>query len=213
MDISDYRREYTQTGLSRERLLASPISQFEQWFKQACDVDIIDANAMTLATVSAQGKPSIRTVLLKGFDESGFVFFTNYGSQKAMEIAENANVALLFAWTSLERQIEISGQAEKISSAESLAYFTSRPHGSQLGAWVSKQSRVITTRQALELQWQTMKNKFKQGEIPLPDFWGGYRVVPEKVEFWQGRVNRLHDRFEYLRKSPSDDWKIQRLAP
>jgi pyridoxamine 5'-phosphate oxidase len=213
MDISDYRREYTQTGLSREGLLVSPILQFEQWFKQACDVDIIDANAMTLATVSAQGKPSIRTVLLKDFDESGFVFFTNYASQKAMEIAENANVALLFAWTGLERQIEISGRAEKISSTESLAYFSSRPQGSQLGAWVSKQSRVITTRQALELQWQTMKNKFKQGEIPLPDFWGGYRVIPEKIEFWQGRVNRLHDRFEYLRESPADDWKVQRLAP
>ena len=211
MDISDYRREYTQKGMSRESLLATPFLQFELWFQQACKVDIIDANAMTLATVSAEGKPSIRTVLLKTFDDKGFVFFTNYSSQKAKEIENNSNVALLFPWTELERQVEISGKAEKISTAESLKYFASRPEGSQLGAWVSHQSSVISTRQALDMQWAKMKEKFNSGKIPLPDFWGGYRVIPEKIEFWQGRVNRLHDRFEYHRKN--DSWEIHRLAP
>jgi len=211
MDISDYRREYTQTGLSRKTLLTSPISQFELWFKQACEVDIVDANAMTLATVSATGQPSVRTVLLKTFDQTGFIFFTNYNSQKAQQIAENPQVALLFPWTELERQIEITGYAEKISTAESRAYFSSRPKGSQLGAWVSRQSDVIQSRYVLEQQWQTMQQKFQQGKIPFPDFWGGYRVVPEKIEFWQGRVNRLHDRFEYRRNK--DDWTVERLAP
>ena len=211
MDISDYRREYTQQGLSRESLLATPILQFELWFEQACKADIIDANAMTLATVSANGVPSARTVLLKSFDEQGFIFFTNYSSQKAQQIAENANVALLFAWTGLERQIEITGKAGKISTAESLKYFVSRPEGSQIGAWVSRQSSVISTRQVLEMQWNKMKQKFSDGKIPLPDFWGGYRVVPEKIEFWQGRVNRLHDRFEYSREG--NGWKVDRLAP
>lgn len=211
MDISDYRREYTQTGLSRETLLASPFKQFELWFKQACEVDIVDANAMTLATVSATGQPSVRTVLLKTFDQKGFVFFTNYNSQKAQQIAANPQVALLFPWTELERQIEITGTAEKISTAESLSYFSSRPQGSQLGAWVSRQSNVIDSRQVLKQQWQTMQQKFKQGKIPLPDFWGGYRVIPAKIEFWQGRVNRLHDRFEYHRNN--SDWTVERLAP
>lgn len=211
MDISDYRREYTQTGLSRDSLLATPFLQFELWFKQACEVDIIDANAMTLATVSASGIPSVRTVLLKTFDENGFVFFTNYSSQKAKQIAENSNVALLFPWTGLERQVEITGKAEKVPTAESLKYFASRPEGSQLGAWVSRQSSVINTRQALEMQWEKMKQKFSEGKIPLPDFWGGYRVIPQKIEFWQGRINRLHDRFEYTRQESG--WKIDRLAP
>ena len=211
MDISDYRREYTQTGLSRETLLASPFSQFELWFKQACEVDIVDANAMTLATVSRTGQPSMRTVLLKTFDQTGFVFFTNYHSQKAREIAENPQVSLLFPWTELERQIEISGTAEKISTAESRAYFTSRPKGSQLGAWVSRQSDVIPSRSVLEQQWQHLQQKFSQGNIPFPDFWGGYRVIPAKMEFWQGRVNRLHDRFEYRRDN--DAWTVERLAP
>jgi pyridoxamine 5'-phosphate oxidase len=213
MDISAYRREYTQTGLARKTLLTSPFAQFELWFQQACEVDIVDANAMTLATVSAQGKPTLRTVLLKTFDETGFIFFTNYSSQKAQQIAENANVALLFPWTELERQIEITGTAEKISSADSLKYFVSRPKGSQLGAWVSRQSDVVSTRQVLESQWKRMQQKFQQGNIPFPDFWGGYRVVPEKIEFWQGRVNRLHDRFEYTRQAESNDWRIERLAP
>ena len=214
MDISDYRREYTQTGLSRATLLASPFAQFELWFKQACEVDIVDANAMTLATVSTTGLPSVRTVLLKTFDHTGFIFFTNYHSQKAQQIAENPQVALLFPWTELERQIEITGTAEKISKEESLAYFSSRPEGSQLGAWASRQSDVIDNREALEQRWQSIEKRFQHGTIPFPDFWGGYRVVPEKIEFWQGRVNRLHDRFEYYRDhQEKDHWKISRLAP
>ncbi len=211
MDISDYRREYNQGGLSREDLDNSPFIQFEKWFKQAMKADVPDASAMSLATVSAAGKPSQRTVLLKLFDEKGFVFFTNYSSQKAKEISENPNVSLLFPWTTLERQIEINGQAEKISTAESLKYFLTRPKGSQIGAWASAQSSPITSRQILESQLQKMKNKFSKGGIPLPDHWGGYRVVPEIIEFWQGGVNRLHDRFEYTRKD--NGWEIKRLQP
>ncbi len=211
MDISDYRREYTQDGLHRKAMAANPIEQFEKWFAQARKAEIIDANAMSLATVSAEGKPSLRTVLLKTFDARGFVFYTNYHSQKAREIAENPNVCLLFPWTGLERQIEISGRAEKISTTESLKYFLSRPHGSQLGAWVSNQSNVITTRKILDMKLDEMKRKFRDGKVPLPDFWGGYRVVPETIEFWQGRPNRLHDRFEYRLKN--GQWEIARLAP
>jgi len=211
MDIGDYRREYTQGGLHRNDLSDSPFEQFEKWFKQAMEADIPDASAMTLATVSADCKPTQRTVLLKLFDEKGFVFFTNYNSQKAQQIEENPNVSLLFPWTELERQIEINGKAEKISTAESLTYFLSRPRGSQLGAWASAQSSPINSRKILEIQLQRMKNKFTHGEIPLPDFWGGYRVIPETIEFWQGGVNRLHDRFEYTRDH--DRWIINRLQP
>lgn len=211
MDISDYRREYTQAGLNREDLAGDPIEQFEKWFSQACTADIVDANAMTLATVSGECKPSLRTVLLKAFDKKGFVFYTNYHSQKAREIESNPNVCLLFPWTGLERQVEISGRAEKVSTAESLKYFLSRPHGSQLGAWVSNQSDIITTRKVLDMKLDEIKRKFKQGKVPLPDFWGGYRIVPEVIEFWQGRPNRLHDRFEYCLKQ--GHWEIDRLAP
>lgn len=211
MDISDYRREYTQGGLHRVDLAPDPITQFEKWFEQASRAQIADPNAMTLATVSPSCKPSLRTVLLKSFDQKGFVFFTNYSSQKAREIEANPNVGLLFPWTELERQVEISGRAEKISTAESMKYFLTRPHGSQLGAWVSNQSSVITSRKILEMKLGEMKRKFHDGKIPLPDFWGGYRVVPEIVEFWQGRPNRLHDRFEYRRHE--DQWEIVRLAP
>ncbi len=211
MDIGDYRREYTKGGLNKEDLNASPFEQFEKWFTQAIDANIPDASAMTLATVSASGKPTQRTVLLKIFDEKGFVFFTNYSSQKSQQISENPNVSLLFPWTELERQIEINGTATKISTAESLKYFLSRPRGSQLGAWASAQSSPINSRQILEGQLQKMKSKFTQGEIPLPDFWGGYRVEPETIEFWQGGENRLHDRFEYTRKN--NDWISKRLQP
>ena len=211
MDIGDYRREYAKGGLNRKDLSDNPYKQFEKWFTQAMTADVPDASAMSLATVSATGKPTQRTVLLKLFDEKGFVFFTNYSSQKSQQISENPNVSLLFPWTILERQIEINGKAEKISTAESLKYFLSRPHGSQLGAWASSQSSPIGSRQLLEGQLQKMKNKFSKGEIPLPDFWGGYRVVPETIEFWQGGVNRLHDRFEYLREG--EDWTINRLQP
>ena len=211
MDIGDYRREYTKGGLSRVNLSDSPFEQFEKWFTQAMDANIPDASAMSLATVSADGKPTQRTVLLKTFDEKGFVFFTNYSSLKSKQIGENANVSLLFPWTELERQIEINGTATKISTAESLKYFLSRPRGSQLGAWASAQSSPINSRKILENQLEKMKDKFTKGEIPLPDFWGGYRVVPETIEFWQGGKNRLHDRFEYLRED--QDWLIKRLQP
>ncbi|HIO97426.1 MAG TPA: pyridoxamine 5'-phosphate oxidase [Leucothrix sp.] len=211
MDIGDYRREYAKGGLNKKDLSDSPFEQFEKWFTQAMDADIADASAMSLATVSGSGKPTQRTVLLKLFDEKGFIFFTNYSSLKSQQIEENANVSLLFPWTELERQIEINGTASKISTAESLKYFLSRPRGSQLGAWASAQSSPISSRQILESQLQKMKNKFTHGDIPLPDFWGGYRVVPETVEFWQGGVNRLHDRFEY--KRDQDHWNIKRLQP
>ena len=211
MDISEYRREYMRDGLSRELLNADPYKQFETWFKQACEVDIVDANAMSLATVSSEGKPSLRTVLLKTFDEKGFVFFTNLSSQKSQEIKVNSNVALLFPWTELERQIEITGVAERISTVDSLKYIATRPRGSQLGAWVSRQSDVISSRKVLMARLDKLKERFAKGEIPMPDFWGGYRIVPEKIEFWQGRENRLHDRFEYYRSE--GEWDMRRLAP
>ena len=211
MDIGDYRREYTKDGLSKESLNSSPLLQFEKWFTQAVDANISDPSAMTIATVSADGKPTQRTVLLKLFDEKGFVFFTNYSSQKSTQIDENPNVSLLFPWTELERQIEINGTATKISTAESLKYFLSRPRGSQLGAWASSQSTPISSRSILDGQLTNIKNKFSKGEIPLPDFWGGYRIVPETIEFWQGGVNRLHDRFEYTKNDA--DWIIKRLQP
>ena len=211
MDIGDYRREYTKGGLNKADLSESPFELFEKWFTQAMEANIPDASAMSLATVSATGKPTQRTVLLKIFDEEGFIFFTNYISQKSQQIGENNNVSLLFPWTELERQVEINGKATKISTAESLKYFLSRPRGSQLGAWASAQSSPINSRQILEGQLQKMKGKFTKGEIPLPDFWGGYRVVPETIEFWQGGVNRLHDRFEYTKEY--DQWTIKRLQP
>ncbi len=213
MDIGDYRREYTKGGLNRKDLSDSPFEQFEKWFCQAVDAKIPDPSAMSLATVSVDGKPTQRTVLLKLFDEKGFVFFTNYTSQKAQQISENANVSMLFPWTELERQIEINGKASKISTAESLKYFLTRPKGSQLGAWASAQSSPISSRQILESQLSKMKDKFTKGEVPLPDFWGGYRVVPETIEFWQGGVDRIHDRFEYRRDGDDKKWKIERLQP
>lgn len=200
-----------QSGLGRDQLNNDPMLQFETWFKQACEVDVVDANAMSLATVSAGGRPSIRTVLLKTFDQQGFVFFTNYTSQKAQEIAENSSVAALFPWTELERQVEVCGKAERISIAESLKYITSRPRGSQLGAWVSRQSSVIDSRQTLVKRMANLKERFANGAIPNPTFWGGYRIVPETIEFWQGREGRLHDRFEYTKAN--GEWCTQRLAP
>lgn len=167
---------------------------------------------MALATASLSGRPTVRNVLLKGLDERGLVFFTNYESTKAQEIAENPQVALLFSWLPLERQVEVLGRAEKISHAESLRYFVSRPIGSRLGAWVSQQSRIITSRSLLEMKWQEMRKKFADGNVPLPSFWGGYRVQPQLFEFWQGRPNRLHDRFQYGRQD-DDTWLIERLAP
>ncbi len=211
MDLGDYRREYTKGGLRRKDLSDNPFDQFEKWFLQADKASVEDASAMSLATVSADGKPTLRTVLLKTFDYKGFVFFTNYSSQKSQQIKQNENVALLFPWTTLERQVEITGRAEKVATSESLKYFLSRPKGSQLGAWASNQSSPITSRNLLEMQLNKIKQKFKSGEIPLPDFWGGYRVIPEKIEFWQGGKARIHDRFEYQRID--NGWKILRLQP
>lgn len=211
MDISNLREEYTQAGLSRASLLSSPFEQFELWFRQAQQAQLAEPNAMSLATASDRAAPTLRTVLLKYFDDNGFVFFTNYSSNKARDISVNPQVALMFPWVALERQVVIQGRAEKISSAESLRYFISRPSGSQLGAWVSHQSSVITGRKVLEMKLAQMQQKFRDGKIPLPDFWGGYRVVPEKIEFWQGRPSRLHDRFLYSRQA--GEWHIDRLAP
>ena len=213
MDIGALRSEYTQAGLGRENLAINPFLQFEAWFKQANEAKLAEVNAMQLATASPQGKPTLRTVLLKAFDEQGFVFYTNYHSQKAQQIAENPQVAALFFWKELERQVEITGRIEKVSTLESLKYFTSRPRGSQLGAWVSAQSSIISSRSLLEAKLEEVKQKFNKGEIPLPDFWGGFRIIPDTVEFWQGRPNRLHDRFEYRRQSGQASWQIERLAP
>ncbi len=211
MDIGDLRREYTQAGLTRESLEANPLQQFGRWFTQAVQGQVLEPNAMQIATVDTKGKPTLRTVLLKSYDDKGFVFYTNYNSQKAQQIAANPQVALLVFWKELERQVEITGRAEKVSTLESLRYFTSRPRGSQLGAWVSVQSSIITSRNLLEMKLEEIKRKFNEGAIPLPDFWGGYRVIPETIEFWQGRSNRLHDRFEYRRTAQG--WDIVRLSP
>lgn len=210
--LAAMRREYTQQGLRREDLASNPFLQFGTWFEQAIDAGVAEPNAMSLATVGTALEPSLRTVLLKMYDEKGFVFFTNYNSQKAKQIAENPQVALLFAWIDLGRQVQIRGRAEKISSSESLTYFLSRPRGAQMGAWVSQQSSVIGSRQLLDMKFGEIRKKFSTGKIPLPDFWGGYRVVPKSIEFWQGRENRLHDRFVYTR-APEGQWSTERLSP
>jgi pyridoxamine 5'-phosphate oxidase len=212
MDLTALREEYTRNGLTKKDLALDPFEQFETWFQQASEAELSEPNAMSLATVSGKGEPSIRTVLLKYFDKKGFVFFTNYESRKAQQIEENPHVALLFLWLPLERQVKIQGTASKISTAESLNYFTSRPRGSQLGAWCSAQSSVISSRKLLEMKFEELKYKFQHGEIPLPSFWGGYRVTPKQFEFWQGRPNRLHDRFSYTLTNEAT-WDIHRLAP
>lgn len=211
MDLADFRKEYSSRGLHREDLDPDPVAQFSTWFQQATDVGVNEPNAMTLATVDENGMPYQRTVLLKYFDTAGFVFFTNYGSRKSAQIAANPKVSLLFPWITLERQVIIQGSAEKISSAESLKYFASRPRESQMGAWVSNQSEVITSRKFLMQKLAEIKDKFQHGEIPLPSFWGGYRVKPEMIEFWQGGPARLHDRFLYQKSEAG--WKIDRLSP
>ena len=211
MDVAALRRSATGFALDRDDLNDDPIVQFEDWFRYACETVSLEPNAVTLSTVDSKLRPSSRTVLLKSFDEKGFVFFTNYGSRKAAHIEENPNVSLLFLWSDAARQVKIRGKAEKISAKESLAYFLSRPRGSQIGAWVSAQSSVISSRSLLESKFQEIKQKFKDKDVTLPSFWGGYRVVPEEIEFWQGRRNRLHDRFQFTRHD--DGWDIERLAP
>lgn len=210
--IASLRKEYNREGLRRSALLSDPIDQFRRWFDQACEANLLEPNAFSLATVSGSGVPSQRIVLLKALDARGFVFFTNYESDKMRDIATNPTVSMLFPWVGLERQVRIIGDAEKISTAESLRYFTSRPVGSRLGAWVSQQSSVISSRSVLEQKLAEMKQKFSDGKIPLPSFWGGVRVKPQQFEFWQGRQNRLHDRFRY-RKDSTQNWLIERLAP
>lgn len=212
MDLENLRREYLRGGLKREDLSDDPIAQFRLWMQQAIDMEVADPTAMVLATVSAAGQPSQRIVLLKNLDDEGFVFFTNYGSRKAREIAENPRVSLLFPWYSIDRQVKICGRAEKVPVAQSLRYFLSRPRESQLAAWASRQSSPIGSRDLLMGQLQSIKEKYAQGEIPLPDFWGGLRVRPEQIEFWQGGAHRLHDRFEYDRQDDGT-WSIQRLSP
>ena len=211
MDLTFMRQGYKNEGLTKEKLSPDPFLQFEAWFKEANEAEPIP-NAMSLATVNHSGVPMMRTVLLKLFDDNGFVFFTNYKSRKADQIAENPNVAMLFNWVAMERQVSISGVAEKIETSESLKYFLSRPRGSQLGAWVSDQKSVLSSRKILEMKLDEIKRKFAKGKIPLPDFWGGYRIKPENFEFWQGRPNRLHDRFLYS-KTKDESWSIERLAP
>ena len=211
MDLSEFRKEYSDRGLLRDELNADPLAQFEQWFSQAIELKLHEPNAMSLATVDENAMPLLRTVLLKYFDEQGFVFFTNYESRKASHIEKNPRVSLLFPWITLERQVIVQGRAEKISSAEALRDFTSRPRESQLGAWVSSQSSVISSRKFLMQKLAELKDKCSHGEIPLPSFWGGYRVVPETIEFWQGGPARLHDRFLYRRDKEA--WAIERLSP
>lgn len=211
MSLEDSRREYRYGRLTRESLLDSPFDQFNLWMEQAILANLSDPTAMCLATVDADSRPWQRTVLLKGIDARGLLFYTNLGSRKARDMAGNPNVSLIFPWLDLDRQVIIGGQVEKLSKTEVLKYFLKRPRGSQLAAWASKQSSRITSRQALETQFLQMKEKFAAGEVPVPDFWGGYRVVPREFEFWQGGENRLHDRFQYLLEEGA--WSISRLAP
>lgn len=206
------RRQYASRSLDLADLHADPFSQFDLWMREAIETELLEPNAMALATVSATGAPSVRTVLLKGFDARGLVFYTNYTSAKARDLAANTQVACLFQWLPLERQVSVRGRAEKISTEESLKYFLSRPHESQIGAWASQQSQVITSRALLEEKFAEMKNKFQVGAVPLPEFWGGYRIVPQTFEFWQGRPSRLHDRFVY-RQAAGQSWQINRLMP
>jgi pyridoxamine 5'-phosphate oxidase len=211
LELQSMRREYRRAELDESGVAANPFSQFEQWFSEAQNAQVPEPNTMVLATSGAENFPNIRAVLLKRFDERGFVFFTNYNSNKAHEIDQNPHVAAEFIWLELERQVRVRGRCEKVGSAESLAYFAKRSRDSRIGAWISDQSKVIGSRKLLLMQFEKMKAKFKDGDIPLPDFWGGYRIVPESVEFWQGRESRLHDRILYTHCNGT--WTIERLAP
>ncbi len=212
MRVKEYSIDFSRDGLEFDELDADPVRQFTRWYDEAAEDGVATPNAMSLATAAKSGEPTIRTVLLKLYDDDGFVFFTNYGSNKARQIEENPNAALLFPWISQGRQVIITGAVERISKAESLSYFLSRPRGSQVGAWASNQSSMISSRAVLEKGFSQMMEKFRNREVPLPDFWGGYRVKPRVFEYWQGRSNRLHDRFQYHRDD-GGGWTIRRLSP
>ena len=211
-DIADMRINYTKGFLMEDSVVSDPIMQFRSWFEEATNSEVLEANAMIIATVDENNVPSARTVLLKEIDPEGFLFYTNYNSDKAKEISGNPNVSLVFLWKEIERQVRITGVVEKISPDRSEQYFHKRPKGSQIGAWVSPQSSIIDSREVLEERQKEIESKYKdEAQLPLPDFWGGYIVKPTAVEFWQGRPSRLHDRLRY--KLVDGEWKIERLAP
>jgi pyridoxamine 5'-phosphate oxidase len=212
VEYEDFRREYLAGGLSRDMLAPCPIAQFQAWLEQSVAGGLRDPTAMVVATVDERGDPWQRIVLLKGVSRLGFVFYTNYASAKARAMASEPRVSLHFPWNELDRQVIVGGRVEKMSVAESARYFLSRPRESQLAAWASQQSRPVSARAVLEQQMSAMKQKFGRGEIPVPDFWGGYRVVPRRIEFWQGGAHRLHDRFEY-RLDDAGQWLIEQLQP
>jgi pyridoxamine 5'-phosphate oxidase len=210
--IADIRKEYKLQTLNESDVANDPIQQFGKWWNEALKSEIDEINAMVLATATKDGKPSARIVLLKGYDEKGFVFYTNYDSQKGLELADNPNASIVFFWKELQRQVRIDGIIEKVSAEESDTYFNSRPEGSRIGAWASPQSKVVATRSELENSYETYHQKFAGKNIPRPTHWGGYRIKPIEIEFWQGRPNRLHDRILYSLKDEGS-WKIERLAP
>jgi len=212
MNLADLRREYTAGGLRRADLNPNPIVQFQKWFDEALKAELVEPSAMTLATADAAGAPSSRIVLLKGAEERGFMFFTNYESRKGRELAANARAALTLFWPELEREICIAGTVSKTARADSEKYFAMRPRGSQLGAWVSKQSSVVPDRAHLETRLQEVEKQFSNRDVETPPYWGGYLLAPTRIEFWQGRPNRLHDRFQYS-KQPDGSWRIERLSP
>lgn len=209
--VADLRKEYTRAGLLEAKLERDPMDQFHGWFEDALGADLHEPNAMILATATPDGRPSARVVLLKGFDERGFVFYTNYEGRKAREIEANPRVSLVFYWSELERQVRIEGEVSRVTEEESDAYYASRPRGSRLGAWISEQSRPVWDRSVLEERLRKLEDEYGEREIPRPPFWGGYRVLAEGVEFWQGRENRLHDRIIYRRSG--DAWRTERLQP
>jgi pyridoxamine 5'-phosphate oxidase len=211
MSLADLRREYARARLDEAHVSPDPVVEFDRWFTQAREAEVPEPNAMALATSTRDGVPSVRMVLLKGYDERGFVFFTDYRSRKGAELEGNPRAALAFYWGELERQVRIAGSVEKTTPKESAAYFQTRPLGSRLGAWVSHQSRVIVSRAQLESGLREIKERFPTADVPLPPHWGGYRLWPEEVEFWQGREDRLHDRIRYTRDG--DRWKVERLSP